>query len=308
METDWPIVAVRLALYADLGLLFGAPLFGLYALRGDGRARLLPFRALVGGLAAGGLLLGMLGFALLAASMTGTRVGEIDSATWAMLATETSAGWAFAAREVALLLAIAWCVRRPRSRVGFLVLACALGAIAVATLAWSGHAAATEGALGLVHLASDVVHLLAASAWIGALAMFGLLLFPGREPTDELVRASRRALAGFATVGSILVGSIVLTGLANVALLVGIDNLWSLGNSLYGALLIAKLLLFAAMLGLAAINRFRLVPALAQAEAAGDPRAAIAALRHGIAIETGCAVVVLALVAWLGTLEPVATV
>ena len=51
-------------------------------------------------------------------------------------------------------------------------------------------------------------------------------------------------------------------------------------------------------------NRFRLTPTLSVAMADGDHRRAMAALRRSLAVETGCAVAILALVAWLGTLEP----
>jgi putative copper resistance protein D len=304
METDWPVVAIRLALYADLGLLFGAPLFGLYGLRGEERSRLLPFRALTGGLALAGVLLSLVGFALLAASMTGTGLAGLDRATMGMLVAETPVGWAFAVREAVLLLAAALCIWPPRPPHLFLALASVLGAIAVATLAWSGHAAATEGSIGVVHLAGDIVHLLAASAWIGALAMFGLLTLTGRGPTDELVRASHRALAGFATAGSILVGLIVLTGIANGAFLIGIDQLLSLGSTLYGQLLLAKIALFLAMGGLAARHRYRLTPALSLALDEGDPASALAALRRSLFIELALGVAILGIVAWLGTLPP----
>ena len=72
----------------------------------------------------------------------------------------------------------------------------------------------------------------------------------------------------------------------------------------YGQLLLAKLVLFGAMLVLASLNRFRLTPALEQAMPGGDQRGALSALRLSLGIEVVCAIVILALVAWLGTLEP----
>src|SRR3546814_15811165 len=56
-----------------------------------------------------------------------------------------------------------------------------LGTISVAaggglsSLAWSGHGAATEGGAGMVHLGADILHLLAAGAWVGALAALLLM-------------------------------------------------------------------------------------------------------------------------------------
>jgi copper resistance protein D len=155
---------------------------------------------------------------------------------------------------------------------------------------------------------ADILHLLAAGAWVGAL--LGLMLLVTR-PADRVdvahLRLTHRALHGFGLVGTIVVGAIVVTGLLNSWLLVGIDNLPHLPQTLYGQLLIAKLALFGAMLGLASLNRFRLTPAFERSIAASDHREALGALRRSLAIETTCAVTILALVAWLGTLEPPAS-
>ena len=115
---------------------------------------------------------------------------------------------------------------------------------------------------------------------------------------------THRALHGFGAVGTIVVGTIVLTGLMNAWLLVGLDRVLTLGATLYGRLLIAKLVLFGAMLGLASLNRFRLTPAFEGSIAAGDHVGALRALRLSLGVETACVVAILALVAWLGTLEP----
>src|SRR5438105_12267114 len=48
-----------------------------------------------------------------------------------------------------------------------LVAACVLGAALVGTLAWAGHAAATTGAMGAANISSDILHLVAAAAWVG---------------------------------------------------------------------------------------------------------------------------------------------
>ena len=61
------------------------------------------------------------------------------------------------------------------------------------------------------------------------------------------------------------------------------------------------------MLGLASLNRFRLTPAFERSIAAADHRGALGALRRSLAVEASCAVTILALVAWLGTLEPPAS-
>src|SRR3546814_9453782 len=99
-------------------------------------------------------------------------------------------------------------------------------------------------------------------------------LDPG--PADRMavdhIHLSHRALDGFARIGSIVVGLLILSGVVNSWILVGPSRLGSLFTSLYGALLTAKLLLFGAMLILAAANRFFLTPALAMAVESGDAR------------------------------------
>jgi putative copper resistance protein D len=129
---------------------------------------------------------------------------------------------------------------------------------------------------------ADAIHLLAAGIWLGALA--GLLLMLLRLVArfdDDHVRRSHAALAGFATVGTITVGLIVLTGMVNRWFFVGPANFWSVGESVYGQLLLAKLGLFAMMLALAAGNRFKLSSALV---ASADVSASVRALRLSLTI------------------------
>ena len=61
------------------------------------------------------------------------------------------------------------------------------------------------------------------------------------------------------------------------------------------------------MLLLAAANRYFLTPSLAAAIETGNTSSAIGSLRRSLAIETGFAITILALVAWLGLLAPPAS-
>lgn len=299
-------ITVRFLLYLDLMLLFGLPLFGLYALRGGERAdaSILRLRALTVMLAVLALILSAMALILLAASMAGLSPLEVDRETVALLLTGTQAGTAWLVRAAALLAAlvlplIGW--RRPGLALMGVVLA---AAIALSTLPWTGHGAMDEGIAGWVHLSADIVHLLASGVWIGALGGLVLLIFrPVAGMSATHVALSHRALEGFSDIGTGAVALIVLTGLVNGWFLVGIANLGAMVTALYGQLLSAKLLLFLGMLVLAAINRFRLTPALAD----GGTQAAIGALRRSLFAETGLAVTILALVAWLGTLSPPAS-
>ncbi len=104
-----------------------------------------------------------------------------------------------------------------------------------------------------------------------------------------------------------VVALLIVSGLINSWILIGPSNLGSLFTSLYGLLLVAKLLLFGLMLLLAAANRYFLTPSLAAAIETGNTSSAIGSLRRSLAIETGFAITILALVAWLGLLAPPAS-
>ncbi len=270
-------VVVRGLLLAVLPATFGLALFarkGLAGRRG----------AIVATVAA--LFLSGVAFVLMAASMTGAGVGSLDRDLLWMLVRETTPGTAFLIRNAALVaMLVALLVPRPR-----FTLVALLAAIASATLAWNGHGAMHEGAAGLLHLVPDILHILAAGAWIGALAVFvGLALRRSARTGD--------ALASFAGMGTAIVATILLTGIVNAAMMVGIDGVARLGDSLYGQLLLAKLALFALMLALAAANRFVLTPRLI---ASGDGRA----LRISLSVEFAAAILIVLLIGWAGTLEP----
>ena len=217
----------------------------------------------------------------------------------------TALGLALKIRILALLLLLIGAAlqsRLPRAATAVATLA---GAVALATLAWSGHGAAGEGSAGWLQLAADLIHLFAAGAWVGAIAAFFALAIPSiRSDEMERVSLAERALRGFAGIGTLIVGLLILTGAVNGFFLVGPDHVAALAQSTYGLLLIAKLLLFAVMLGLAGLNRFRLTPALGLAIAHRDAAAAMVVLRRSLLVEGILALVILALVAWLGTLSP----
>ena len=307
MDTDWPLIAVRFALYATLSGLFGLSAFSLYGLKARERADALALRPWLVGSGLLGLLFSGIGLALLAAAMAGAPLWPVDQEAVGMLLSGSATGTAWEARVAALVVAsIAALVAAGRAALLGLV-AFAAG-VALATLAWAGHGAMDEGAVGWVHLGADILHLLAGGAWAGAL--LGLVLLVAR-PAGRVDAAhltlTHRALHGFGLVGTILVGTIVVTGIVNAWLLVGLANLPDLTTTRYGQLLIAKLALFGAMLALASLNRFRLTPAFERAIAAADHHGALRALRRSLAVEASCAGAILALVAWLGTLEPPAS-
>ena len=303
---DLAIIAARIVQFAAATALFGAPLFLLYGLRAPDRAALgwprpalsAAALALAAGTAAG----------LLAqtAAMAGDPAAAFDPGTLRDAAVGTPFGIAMLVRGLAAIAALVLCrASRPGSLLW--VALSGLGAVALASFAWTGHGAATEGPGALPHLVSDVLHLLAAGVWLGALAALAILLRPRRTPAAAAeLQAIRAALAGFSGIGSAVVAVIVLTGLVNGWFLVGPSRVLDMAHSAYGVLLLAKLGLFIGMLGLAAANRFRLTPALARGLVEGRPAHAIAELRQSLLLETAAGLAILVLVGILGTLAPVA--
>jgi putative copper resistance protein D len=302
---DWLLPLTRFALYFDLGLAFGWPVFSLYALRGAERrsGRVIPLLGPIVLFGVAGLLLSMLGMTVVVASMSGTSPLEIDPEMLQVVVLGTPMGWAFVVRLSALLLVVAGGVAVRRAPTAGLWLSSGAGAVALATLAWNGHAGATEGWLGVVHLGSDFFHLWAAGLWIAALCALLAMLARGERDVQRLDLA-HQALRGFSTLGTVVVGILVATGVINGALILASADLGSVAFTLYGQLLLIKLTLFGAMLALASLNRFRLTPRLEAAFRVGNPRAAAEALRISLAAETTAAISILALVGWLGTLEP----
>lgn len=294
------VVLVRLGAFAAGVTLFGAPLFVLYGLprETDSAGALRPIlivAALLTSLAAAA------GLVLQTGEMAGDPSAGLDAATLRDVLAGGGFGISMAVRVAAGLLALVLLIA---FRAGHALwgLTATLGAVSLAAITWSGHGGADEGAAGLVHALADVVHLLSAGVWLGALAALGLLL-NRRSPSSAAVADLHGALKGFAGVGSATVAIIVASGLVNSWFLVGPRHIGDFAGSLWGRLLLIKLALFAAMLGFAALNRYRLTPRL-EATLAGDPAAALGDLRRSLALETAVGLAVLVLVAALGRQAP----
>ena len=297
--SEWVAIALRFGVYLDLMLLFGLAAYPLYSggaehpATGRGRPLLLALAML-------GIALGIASFIAMTASMAGVPVAELDRETLAFVLQETGHGTAFVIQTLALVAAFGLALSGRGNRGGWFIAAAA--GVALGSLAWTGHAGATEGWPGAVHRLSDIVHLLAASAWIGALAMLLRALAATKDVL--VVPEAKEALTAFAVAGSVIVGLIIVTGIVNSVMIVGVGGLPLLPYTLYGQLLIAKLGLFALMLVLASLNRWRLTPRLDPKRDNGDPSRAIAAVRTSLVLEAGAAITILTLVAWLGTLAP----
>ncbi len=126
--------------------------------------------------------------------------------------------------------------------------------------AFSGHAAGAQANRWLA-ISADTLHVFAAGAWIGGLA---LVLWLERK-RSELVDAPDtsllpRLIPSFSRIAMVSVGVLLVTGgLASFRELNHIADLWT---SSYGRLLSIKLGLAALVLGLGALNWRRITPLL----------------------------------------------
>jgi copper transport protein len=157
-----------------------------------------------------------------------------------------------------------------------------------ASLASSGHAG-TASPQWLTRPAV-FLHGVGVAYWAGALLPLLAMLHP---PTRVLVPTLNR----FSRVALPVVGVLVLTGL--VLAIIQLESFHALIDTKYGLLLSAKVMLVAVLLGFAALNRFRLTPALGSAPENTWP------LVRSILIECAMAAAILALVAgWRFTPPP----
>lgn len=265
--------------------------------------KVLPFRRLLTGTAGLGALLSIAGMVLMVRAMSGEPdVTELRPHLEMMLL-ETDVGMAWAVRMIALAVAGLAVIPNSRAPGISLVIAATAGGIALASQAWSGHGAMDEGNRRYWHFTADILHLLVAGAWLGALLAFGLMAQNRVLQSEVHIRLLARAVKRFEGVGALIVVIITVTGVVNYLFIVG-PRLDGALLSHYGILLALKVLLFAGMLVLAALNRFHLGPLLERSLRESQHHVAARALRRSVVVEMVVAVLIVGLVAWLGTLSP----
>ena len=202
---------------------------------------------------------------LLDASMSGNPADMFDLSSAGMILS-AGEGWAIALRIVGLMLCAAALKAGRVSRAA----ACVGALLAAASFAAVGHVHALKpDRLPTMLL---ILHLACVAFWLGALWP---LLHVARARDDAL---TAKLAARFGAIALYAVGLLVGAGLLLAYQLLGsLSALWS---SAYGRMLSLKLLLVAALLCAAAVNRLWLTPRLR----AGDAAAA-AALRRSIRLE-----------------------
>lgn len=238
-----------------------------------------PRVALAIGIPAAAASLGALGLDLLGLPLPAL----MTAAPW-KVALATSAGPALLVALLAMLLAAlalrsAWYAR-------------ALAIMALIgvglSLAMTGHAATAPPEV--LTRPAVFLHGLGVAIWIGALAPLVALV---SRPTIATLPIVNR----FSRIAALAVGVLALTGLALA--IVQLERPGALVETRYGLILSTKLVLVTGLLALAALNRFRLTPALSR------PQTGAPALKRSILLECAIALAVLAVVAgWRFTPPP----
>jgi len=280
--SDILLAAVRAVHFLACLALFGELAFTrLVHAAARPRARVLAWSACVAALS------GLVWLALEAAVMSGEpTLSALRASVLQRVLFDTQFGHAWLVRMGLLAVAVIAVAR-------FDALALVAAAGVLCGLGWMGHAgAAADGAQRAGELAADAAHLLAAGAWVGTLPAFVAAL--RREHSAQARAAVTDRYSQMATAA---VTVLLFTGIVNTRFRVG--TLGALFHTDYGALLLAKIALVALMLGVAAVNRWRLTPLLRT----GDLRAAIALSRNASA-EIVLGVLVVALVGLLGITAP----
>jgi len=301
------LITARCLHFAAAMALFGLALFPLYSYRARAGAppaqlsrwlRVSLWRAALLALVSG---LGWGWFTI--AGMTGTVSAAADPESLLSVLRETSFGQVWVARLALVAALLVSLTGLDAERHPDWVTAL-LAAMLLLSLALVGHTQTHDGALRLVHASADGAHLLAAGAWLGGLLALGYLLVLARRfPSPEHTADATAALVRFSGMGYIAVSVLVGSGLIITLCLVG--SVANLGGTRYGQLLLLKLLLFAGMLTLAVLNRFRLVPSLQrQKEGALPAESSLRMLRRNVIGEQVLGLTIALVVGWLGTLQP----
>jgi copper transport protein len=172
--------------------------------------------------------------------------------------------------------------------------------------ALGGHASVQDPVAVL--LPANVLHVLAASAWIGGLAtlVFALPAATRRLEPPDRTRLLAGTLGRFSTLALLAVAALLIGGiLQSVLMFTAVDDLWT---SAYGRAVLVKSVIVAVLIGFGAVNRRRTLPALDRAAADGDsPGRPGLAIRRAIRTEVALGAVALAVTGALAGYPPPGT-
>jgi copper transport protein len=222
-------------------------------------------RAAVLGLAASGLvILGALARINLESEMMSAMPGM---QTMSMIDMAMHTRWGFALRleiGAALVALVSFALAVQRFRGAWLIASISAGVLAV-TPALAGHAAASPRFTSLM-IASDCLHVLGASSWLGSLFAVMVVGVPVSFALDGVERWSSVAslVNSFSPVALSSATIVIISGL--LASWVHLEHLSALWQTAYGQTLLVKLALVAATLMVGGYNFRRVQPRLVREE------------------------------------------
>jgi copper transport protein len=279
--------AVRALDYVSIALLLGGLAFLLVAWRPllrDGRFPPVPeqrwakaeqtfgrrMRRLLAGAVVLGVTASVLGVLLQGASAAGVSLWSSLQSTILRDTLESRFGevWGLRAIDWLLLGGLLLLARRWTAR--WLLVFVGLGAAYLAvTPALAGHA--SNQSPTAVFFPSDVLHVLAASVWVGGIACL-LYALPGATGRLEAPERSRLLLATLARFSPLALGAVVAIAVTGVVqAYIDVRSINGLLHTTYGQLIVVKVVLLASLIALGWVNRERVIPALERV--VGDGRA-----------------------------------
>lgn len=230
------------------------------------------------------LLSGVGWLLLITASMASSPEAAFDPATLSLVLSNTFFGQVWRWHLLLNLLLVALLLTPWRSNMAWRI---GLASLLLATLAPVGHGAMLDGLQGQLLILNQIVHLTCVGAWLGGLMLLVMIL---RQPDGHPWSA---ILQRFSGIGYALVAGLVLTGLINVRVLTGVFWPTPLLSG-FALILLIKVVLVIAMLGLALFNRLRVKDCQQRPEL----------LRTSVMLEWLLGIGAVAAVSLLGTLPP----
>jgi copper resistance protein D len=313
-----PLVIVRVVHFASCMLVAGATVFSILiaepvwqrANTGLDNHRTLIARFVWPGLALT-IASGVAHLVLVAGDITGESWTDVidDRMAWTVL-TDTQFGLVsqlrlFLALVLACLLLLSG-LHQDHLANWLRILTAIVAVQLLGSLAWTGHATGASGVGAATHLTADVLHIVSAGVWVGGLTPLAFYMWRAARPAHHRYLAvSGPVLRRFSNLGVISVAALLVSGLINTWFLT--SHFRGLIDTRYGQLLQIKIALFLAMLGLAAVNRLRLLPRLAHTEGPpNQPRnmVGLRQLRRNTTLEIALGLAVLFVVGLLGVTPP----
>lgn len=219
-----------------------------------------------------GVLASVLGILLQGADAAGVSLWSSLKRTILENTLDSRFGWVWASRGVIWLLlgALLLATRRRRPSKPLLAVA-VVGAICLAmTPALSGHASIQSPTL--VFFPADLIHVLAASVWVGGIACL-LLVLPAATRQLHGPGRTRLLLAVLVRFSPLALGCVLALALTGVIqAYIDVRTVEALLHTTYGVLVLVKTGLLVILIAFGWVNRRRVIPALERiAHAAGSP-------------------------------------